>query len=50
MAGVGLSTDLRGFGKLGWRPLYLGAISAALVAALALALAAAVGTHLSIGR
>jgi hypothetical protein len=43
MAGVGLSTDLRRFGKLGWRPLYLGAISSALVAALALALAAFVG-------
>jgi uncharacterized integral membrane protein (TIGR00698 family) len=46
MAGVGLSTDLRRFGKLGWRPLYLGAISSALVAALALALAAFVGPHL----
>jgi hypothetical protein len=46
MAGVGLSTDLRRFGKLGWRPLYLGALSAVLVAALALALARVVGPHL----
>ena len=46
MAGVGLGTNLRAFGKLGWRPLYLGAISAVLVAALALALAAVVGPHL----
>jgi uncharacterized integral membrane protein (TIGR00698 family) len=45
MAGVGLSTDLRRFGKLGWRPLYLGALSAVLVAALALALAPVVGPH-----
>jgi uncharacterized integral membrane protein (TIGR00698 family) len=50
MAGVGLSTDLRRFGNLGWRPLYLGAFSAVLVAALALALAAVVGPHLSVGR
>jgi len=46
MAGVGLSTDLRRFGKLGWKPLYLGAISAVLVAALALTLATLVGPHL----
>jgi len=46
MAGVGLSTDLRRFGKLGWRPLFLGAITAILVAALALGLAALVGPHL----
>jgi uncharacterized integral membrane protein (TIGR00698 family) len=50
MAGVGLSTDLRRFGTLGWRPLYLGAISAILVAALALALAALVGPHLTLAH
>jgi len=46
MAGVGLSTDLRAFGKMGWRPLYVGALSAVLVGALALALARLVGPHL----
>ena len=46
MAGVGLSTDLRAFGKMGWRPLYVGGLSAVLVAALALALAAVVGPRL----
>ena len=46
MAAVGLSTDLRQFGKLGWKPLYLGALSSVLVAALALALARIVGPHL----
>jgi uncharacterized integral membrane protein (TIGR00698 family) len=46
MAGVGLSTDLRAFGKMGWRPLYVGGLSAVLVAALALALAAVIGPRL----
>ena len=46
MAGVGLSTNLRTFGKMGWRPLYVGALSAVLVAALALGLAAFVGPRL----
>lgn len=46
MAGVGLSTNLRAFGKMGWKPLYLGALSAVLVGALALVLASVVGPHL----
>jgi uncharacterized membrane protein YadS len=46
MAGVGLSTDLRSFGKMGWRPLYVGGLSAVLVAVLALVLAAVVGPRL----
>jgi len=46
MAAVGLSTNLRRFRALGVKPLYLGALSAALVAALALALAALVGPRL----
>lgn len=46
MAGVGLSTNLRAFGKMGWRPLYVGALSALLVAGLSLALAALVGPRL----
>jgi uncharacterized integral membrane protein (TIGR00698 family) len=46
MAGVGLTTDLRSLRVLGARPLYLGALSAALVAGLALLLAALVGPHL----
>ena len=46
MAGVGLSTNLKAFRKMGLRPLYVGAISAALVAALALGLAAVVGPRL----
>src|SRR5262245_4208234 len=46
MAGVGLSTDLRAFRALGWRPLYLGALSAALVAGVALLLASVVGPRL----
>jgi len=47
MGGVGLSTDLRTLRAMGWRPLYLGALAAILVALLALALAAAVGPHLT---
>jgi uncharacterized integral membrane protein (TIGR00698 family) len=47
MGGVGLSTNLRTFRAMGWRPLYVGALAAALVALLALALAAAVGPHLT---
>jgi uncharacterized integral membrane protein (TIGR00698 family) len=46
MAGVGLSTDLRAFRALGWRPLYLGALSALLVAGVALLLASLVGPRL----
>lgn len=46
MAGVGLSTNLRSFGKMGWRPLYVGALTAVLVGALALTLAALVGPRL----
>ena len=46
MAGVGLTTDLRSLSVLGARPLYLGALSAAFVAGLALLLAALVGPHL----
>ncbi len=46
MAAVGLSTNFRAFRRLGWRPLYLGALSAALVAGLALLLAFAVGPRL----
>lgn len=46
MAGVGLSTNLRAFGKMGWKPLYVGALSAVLVGALALVLASVVGPHL----
>jgi uncharacterized integral membrane protein (TIGR00698 family) len=43
MASVGLSTDLRSFRSLGLKPLWLGAISAVLVGAIGLALAAIVG-------
>jgi uncharacterized membrane protein YadS len=43
MAGVGLSTNFRSFRQMGMKPLYVGALSAALVASLALALAAAFG-------
>lgn len=46
MAAVGLSTNLRSLGRMGWRPLYVGALSAALIGVLALALAALVGPHL----
>jgi uncharacterized integral membrane protein (TIGR00698 family) len=46
MAGVGLSTDLRAFRKMGMKPFYVGALSAVLVGALALALASVVGPHL----
>jgi uncharacterized integral membrane protein (TIGR00698 family) len=46
MAGVGLSTDLRKFRALGLKPLYLGGLSAALVAGLALLLASIVGPRL----
>jgi uncharacterized membrane protein YadS len=46
MAGVGLTTDLRALSALGARPLYLGALSAAFVAGLALLLAALVGPRL----
>ena len=46
MGGVGLSTNLRTFRAMGWRPLYVGALSAILVGLLALALAMAVGPHL----
>ena len=45
MAGVGLTTNLRSLRVLGARPLYLGALSAAFVAGLALLLAALVGPH-----
>lgn len=48
MAGVGLSTNLRAFRTMGVRPLYVGALSAALVGVLALAVAAVVGPHLSV--
>jgi len=46
MAGVGLSTNLRAFRALGIRPLYLGALCAVLVAAVALVLATAIGPRL----
>lgn len=46
MAGVGLTTNLRSLRVLGARPFYLGALSAAFVAGLALLLAALVGPHL----
>jgi uncharacterized membrane protein YadS len=46
MAGVGLSTNLRSFGKMGWRPFYVGGLAAVLVAGLSLALAALVGPRL----
>jgi uncharacterized membrane protein YadS len=46
MAAVGLSTNLRAFRRLGWKPFYLGALSAALVAGMALLLAFAVGPRL----
>jgi uncharacterized integral membrane protein (TIGR00698 family) len=46
MAGVGLSTDLTSFRAMGLKPLYVGALSAALVAGLALALASIVGPRL----
>jgi uncharacterized membrane protein YadS len=46
MAGVGLSTNLRAFRALGIKPLYLGALCALLVAAVALVLATAVGPRL----
>ena len=47
MAGVGLSTNLKSFRKMGWKPFYVGALSAALVGVLALALAAIVGPLLA---
>ena len=47
MAGVGLSTNLRAFRKMGWRPLYVGGFAAILVAVLALILAIVVGPHLT---
>lgn len=46
MAAVGLTTNLRSLRVLGAKPLYLGAISAAVVAGLALLLAALVGPRL----
>lgn len=46
MAGVGLSTNLRAFRTMGLKPLYVGALSAILVAVLALALASVVGPRL----
>lgn len=46
MAAVGLTTNLRSLAKLGARPFYVGAASAALVAGLALLLAALVGPRL----
>lgn len=46
MAGVGLTTNLRSLSLLGARPLYLGAVSAGLVAGLALLLAALIGPRL----
>jgi uncharacterized integral membrane protein (TIGR00698 family) len=46
MAGVGLSTNLKALRRLGPRPFAVGALSALLVAALALALAAIVGPRL----
>jgi uncharacterized membrane protein YadS len=46
MAAVGLSTNFRAFRKMGWKPLYVGALSAILVGALALALASVVGPRL----
>jgi uncharacterized integral membrane protein (TIGR00698 family) len=45
MAGVGLTTRFSVFRGLGAKPLYVGAVSAALVSALALVLAALVGPH-----
>jgi len=47
MGGVGLSTNLRAFRAMGWRPLYVGGLAAILVAFLALILAVAVGPHLT---
>lgn len=47
MGGVGLSTNLRTFRAMGWRPLYVGALAAILVAILALILAIVVGPHLT---
>ena len=46
MAGVGLSTNLRALRRLGGKPFSVGALSAALVAGLALLLAALVGPRL----
>jgi uncharacterized membrane protein YadS len=46
MAGVGLSTNLRALRRLGGKPFAVGALSAALVAGLALLLAALVGPRL----
>lgn len=46
MAGVGLSTNLRALRQLGGKPFAVGALSAALVAGLALVLAALVGPRL----
>jgi len=46
MAGVGLSTNLKALRRLGPKPFAVGALSALLVAGLALALAAAVGPRL----
>ncbi len=47
MGGVGLSTDLRKFRAMGWKPLYVGGLAALLVAVLALTLAVLVGPHLA---
>ncbi len=49
MAGVGLSTNLRAFRAMGAKPFYVGALSAALVAVLALILASIVGPRLALG-
>jgi uncharacterized integral membrane protein (TIGR00698 family) len=46
MAAVGLTTRFSRFRGLGARPLYVGAVSAGIVSALALLLAAVVGPHL----
>ncbi len=48
MAGVGLTTRLSVFKGLGLRPLYVGALAAGLVGALALGLAALVGPHIAV--
>jgi len=49
MAGVGLSTNLKSFRRMGVKPFYVGAISAALVGVLALLLASIIGPRLSVG-
>ena len=50
MAGVGLSTRLSVLRKLGAKPLYVGALSAILVAALALLSASLLGRYLPVAR